>query len=91
MRSEMQGPAVIYYRDAKKSVFHKSQMLSFDVNHDGNWHEYEIPFTPTGRLLGLRIDPGQAVGTFEFERIQLCRKYGEILKEWNFNILCSEI
>lgn len=32
----------------------------FNLNHDGQWHDYDVPVAIDGRLTGLRFDPARA-------------------------------
>jgi len=47
----------------------------FNLQHDGKWHDYEVPVAIQGKLTGLRFDPGSAPGEVQVERIELHRRH----------------
>jgi len=47
--------------------------VRFDLVHDGQWHDYEVPMRIPGKLRALRFDPGGGAGTVEIERMELHR------------------
>ena len=53
----------------------EAQAVHFPLHAGGQWHEYTIPFTARGRLIDLRLDPGEKPGEFEIEWIRLGRRH----------------
>lgn len=84
MRSQSKGAGQLFWTTAKAPQFGPANRLDFAPQHDGQWHEYEIPFTAGDSLRSLRIDPNTAPGLIEIEWIRLCKEDGTVLKAWNF-------
>ncbi len=64
---------------------HRDRSTAFDVKHDSEWHEYEMPLDVGAPLLGLRIDPCQAAGRAAIDWIRLRDASGKVIKEWSFD------
>ena len=58
--------------------------LDFHPTHDGEWHEYEVPFTANGALRKIRIDPCTAPGNLELDWVEIVDEAGAVLKRWDF-------
>jgi hypothetical protein len=58
--------------------------MKFEPKHDGQWHDYEVPFTPAAALRQLRIDGSLKPTTLEFEWLRLCREDGTVIQSWDF-------
>jgi arylsulfatase A-like enzyme len=85
LRSEIQGSGFFFYADDRATGFSPDKKIAFETNSDGQWREYTMDFLPEGQLKGLRLDPGNAAGRAELEWISLERKYGEVLRKWDFS------
>ncbi len=46
----------------------------FQLQHDGQWHDYTVPLAIQGTLTRLRLDPGTAPGVVEVEKLELVRE-----------------
>ena len=70
-RSSTTGNGSVYWTTADSPRRGEDKVKSFGLRHDGQWHDYSVPFLAPGTLLDLRIDPGQTPGNFEIDRIRL--------------------
>jgi len=53
--------------------FAEERSAHFDLNHDGQWHDYAVALDAKGKLARLRLDPGSAPGRVEVQRIEVAR------------------
>jgi len=83
MRSEARGDGQFFWADAKRRNFGAAQRISFDITHDRKWQEYSVSFEAGAALKAIRIDPGNAPGTIEFDWIRLKTGTGKTLKSWD--------
>lgn len=79
MKSDASGAAALYYNKPPNA----DRMVTFDVNHDNAWHDYEVEI-PASPLNLLRLDPARTKGTILIDSIQLLDADGKILKGWEF-------
>ena len=77
MKSNAAGTACVYYNKPAPV-----RTVNFPVQHDGEWHEYEIKI-PVTTLSALRIDPSRGPGTLEVDWIRL-EQAGRVAQKWNF-------
>lgn len=85
MKINTSGNGMFFWADSKQKHFAAARRISFNIQHDGNWHDYSIEFTPDGPLSAIRIDPGTSSGQIEIGDIRLVRPNGEVLKQWTFD------
>lgn len=83
MKLETSGDGQMFWSSKSRRGF-GGHGVSFDVNHDGQWHEYEVQLPSEGRLNGFRLDPGRDVGEITIDWIELADVQGETLKRWAF-------
>ncbi|MDF1852489.1 MAG: sulfatase [Verrucomicrobiales bacterium] len=79
MKSDANGQGAVYYNRPPSA----DRMPQFPIQHDGEWHEYEIPI-PSPSLNLLRIDPARGTGTILIEWIRLVDADGKNVKSWEF-------
>ncbi len=88
MRSRVAGAGAVYAATKKSPGFHRDRMKGFSIQHDGQWHTYRIDVTLDSQLTVLRIDPGNAQGTIEIDRIRLIgwrsEGAGRVARDWRF-------
>jgi hypothetical protein len=85
-RSSGVGSGSIYWATHNQARSEDNR-VDFRLHHDGQWHSYEVPFTTTGDLVDLRIDPGTSAGQIDFAAIRLVR---EVLHPLSFERIRSE-
>jgi len=73
MRSETGGNGQIFWSSNKHPGSDARRQASFELHHDGQWHEYTVPLEIDGDLTALRLDPGTAAGQIEVDWIAVHR------------------
>ena len=88
MRSRGAGGGAVYVATKKEPGFDRDRMKGFSIKHDGEWHTYRIDVTLDSQLTALRIDPGNARGMIEIDRIRLigwkAEWAGRVARDWRF-------
>jgi hypothetical protein len=72
-RSTNGGGGSIFWITRQSPRRGEDKAKHFSLSHDGQWHEYEVPFQAPGTLVDLRIDPGGHPGRFEIDWIRIDR------------------
>ena len=85
LRSDASGFFQVFWASGNKRGFAAARSAQFDVEHDGESHDYAVKFDPGGSLNALRIDPARAAGTIVIEAMSLHDGDGETLVEWSFS------
>lgn len=70
-RCRTAGNGTVYWTTDRSPRRGEDKVVAFPLTQDGRWHEFTARFSAPGRLTDLRIDPGQAAGTFEIDWIRL--------------------
>ena len=83
MKSSAKGSARAYFSETAKFGFNSEQSVDFEVQHDGNWHEYTVDL-PAKKLTALRIDPATGPGEIHVSELRLQGRCGDVLKAWEF-------
>jgi hypothetical protein len=73
-RSRNSGAGSVYWITRESPRRGEDKVSSFPLTHDGQWHEYSVPFFAPGHLTDVRIDPGFTAGEFEIDWIRLVRQ-----------------
>lgn len=73
-RCRNSGPGSIFWTTDRAPHRGEDKATHFELNHDGQWHEYRVYFDAPGTLLDLRIDPGQTAGAVELQWIRLAHR-----------------
>ena len=73
-RSTNSGPGQIYWITRESPRRGDDKVQPFHIEHDGQWHEYSVPFAVRGHLTDVRIDPGFTAGQFDIDWIRLVRQ-----------------
>jgi len=73
MRSSAGGGGQVFWATAKAQGFDQSRSAHFEIVHDGQWRDYDVPLEAAGTLAALRLDPATAPGIIEVQLIELCR------------------
>ena len=78
------GAGQLFWSSTAVRPFHRDRSAVFELQHDGQWHEYTLDLKIQGKLLALRLDPGTAPGEAEVDWIRLEAPNGTMLKAWEF-------
>jgi hypothetical protein len=73
MRSATGGNGQFFWSSSKHPGSDARRQTPFEMQHDGQWHEYTVPLEIDGDLTALRLDPGTAPGTIEVDWIAVHR------------------
>ena len=76
MASTSSGKGQVFWQEQGAGPFKADRSEFFDVQHDGQPHEYAIAFKVTRPLLAVRIDPSRGPGKIELSEIRLVGKDG---------------
>ncbi|NQT53393.1 hypothetical protein HQ576_15145, partial [bacterium] len=71
MRARNGGGGAIYWATRESPNYGQDKVASFNIEHDGQWHEYEAALDGAGTLTSIRLDPGNAAGTAEVDWIEI--------------------
>jgi hypothetical protein len=56
----------------------------FEIQHDGQTHDYSIEFEAKNKMLAVRLDPGQAPGDVRILSMTLHNADDLPVKDWQF-------
>ena len=83
--SDSRGSGHIFWQE--KGVipaFFRDRSRRFEVQHDGQPHDYSISWSAKNPVVALRIDPSTAAGKITISRIQLVDEDGNEVYRWKF-------
>lgn len=83
MKSEANGQGQVYWQGGGQP-FAAVRSQVFDVQNDGETHEYVIEFAADNDLLGIRLDPSRGSGKIEISSMCLTDRHGKTLHQWSF-------
>ena len=61
------------------------RLNEFGVDHDGQWHDYDVRLRIDSPLTALRLDLAQAAGHIDVVSVQLIDNSGTTLREWHYD------
>ncbi len=64
-------------------AFFRDRSVTFDINHDGQDHRYQVAFRSDNSMPAVRLDPGQSAGLVRVKRMELTRS-GKLVYQWKF-------
>lgn len=65
------GRGELYWTTDRRPNMSMSDFVRFPIEHDGEWHEYQVPLPSVGRFTQLRFAVGWKPGGFEVDWIRL--------------------
>ena len=84
MASDSSGRGQLFWQEQGVGPFKAERSQFFDVQHDGDNHDYVVNFDPTNALIAVRIDPSRGSGTIKILSMRLTDQNGKTLYEWSF-------
>jgi hypothetical protein len=63
-------------------AFHRDRSVTFEPEHDGEWHPHTVRLPVDQPLTGLRIDPSTGPGEIRLDGIRLKDKEGRVIRAW---------
>ena len=71
MRSRSTGQGQFFWASTSHPATAANRVVTFRVDHDGQWHEYQTRFNTEADLISLRLDPSTAPGEIEVDWISI--------------------
>ena len=85
MTSQSGGQGQVFWREQNaKPPYIAKRSVMFDVRHDGNAHQYVVPFQVNQSITGIRIDPSKSDGQMSLSGLELYTGDGKMLHQWSF-------
>ena len=85
MAANSSGHGSVFWEAAKtKPPYAVNRRVEFEINHDGEFHTYEVEFQPRKPLVSLRLDPSTGPGTISISAMEIQTAEGTTLKKWEF-------
>lgn len=85
MTSQSDGPGQVFWREQnEKPAYIAKRSVMFNVRHDGNSHQYVVPFRANQPVVGVRIDPSKSAGQMKLSDLKLYTADGKLLHQWSF-------
>jgi len=67
------GNGQIFWATAQSPSIEEAKSSRFEIAHDKQWHDVEVPLDAHGTVTMLRLDPGTAPGEVEIQSVELFR------------------
>jgi len=71
MRCATVGTGQFFWTTTATPDLAEARSQHFKLIHDGQWHDYSVPLAAVGTVTRLRLDPGDAPGRIEVEKMEL--------------------
>ena len=85
MTSNSRGSGQIFWQEKGVApAFFRDRSRSFEVQHDGEPHDYSISWSAKNPVVAVRIDPSTAPGKITISGIRLIDRDGDEVYRWNF-------
>ncbi len=85
MSSDSRGSGHIFWQERGViPAFFRDRSRSFEVQHDGQPHDYSISWSAKNPVVGVRIDPSTAPGKITISRIRLVDGDGNEVYRWKY-------
>jgi len=84
MRGKAGANGIFYWSSDQTPQFVPERRVMFNTTFDGDWHDYDLAFTPKGTLDGLRLDASTLPTTLELDWLRLCKADGTVVQAWEF-------
>ncbi len=84
MRGKTGANGIFYWSSDQTPRYVPERRVMFNTTFDGEWHDYDLAFTPKGIVDGLRLDACTQPTTVELDWIRLCQADGTVVQAWEF-------
>ncbi|MBI4614952.1 MAG: hypothetical protein HY720_15175, partial [Planctomycetes bacterium] len=71
LRCRGAGGGQVFWLTRESPTWKEESSARFELVHDGEWRDYEVPIETSGTLSRIRLDPGLAPGVVEADRIAI--------------------
>ncbi|MFA5192519.1 MAG: sulfatase [Verrucomicrobiia bacterium] len=85
MKSDSKGKGQLLWSVTPQAQFARVRSVFFDVNHDGQWHDYTLKLPVAQAIKHLRLDPCAAPGEIRVEWLRLKDNADGVVAEWRFD------
>ncbi len=85
MKSAGRGAGQVFWSATPKLNFANGGHVDFKVNHDNQWHEYQVKLPVEQAANAFRLDPGDAPIEIRIEWIRIKTADGKTTREWRFD------
>ncbi|MBI5821934.1 MAG: sulfatase [Verrucomicrobia bacterium] len=85
MKSDSKGKGQLLWSVTPQAQFARVRSVFFDVNHDGQWHDYVLKLPVAQAIKHLRLDPCAAPGEIRVEWLRLKDNADGVVAEWRFD------
>ena len=82
LQSHASGDGDLYWTTDAKTTLPRGRHQSFQVNHDGQWHDVALKIPETKVLHAIRLDPCAGPGQVRIDGLRLKDASGTTLKSW---------
>ena len=85
MTSRSRGSGQVFWQEKGVApAFFRDRSRGFEVQHDGEPHDYSISWSAKNPVVAVRIDPSTAPGEITISRIRLIDGDGNEVYRWIF-------
>ncbi|MHB8901286.1 MAG: sulfatase [Thermoguttaceae bacterium] len=83
MKSTAKGPGQLYWHQkGVRPEYFRDRSTRFEVEHDGQFHTYQVQLPNEGEAVSLRLDPAQGPGEIVIETLRVTGPDGQSLADW---------
>ena len=82
VQSKSSGGGEIYWTIDSQTKLPAGKRQTFEVQHDGDWHEIQLTIDTPEKLYGFRLDPCAGPGEVRIQGLALQDASGHVLQSW---------
>ncbi len=85
LASDSKGAGQIFWQEKNVApAFFRDRSTHFEIQHDGEQHEYSVSLLAKNPVIGVLIDPSTGPGTITISNIRLTTADGKLIHQWKF-------
>ncbi len=83
MKSNSKGGGQVFWQEKGVApAFFRDRSKPFEVQHDGETHDYSVELSAEEPILAVRIDPSSAPGEIEISNVRITTDDGRVIYRW---------
>ena len=82
VKSDAAGGSEVFFTVDRETKLPGGQHLTFEIAHDGGWHEQVIPLPTDQQVRAIRLDIGSQPGAVVIAGLRLTDRDGETVLKW---------
>ncbi|NNE00415.1 MAG: arylsulfatase, partial [Pirellulaceae bacterium] len=82
LQSRAGGQGEVYFTTDAATILPRGSHQTFDVKHDGRWHDHSLKLTSQEVMHALRLDPCDQPGLIRLRNLRLIHSNGHVLIRW---------